>query len=185
MTSLIERFAPVDVSWRRRKTELQRALRRTPNSWPMWKTRLSVLRTRLSGLPALQDRLRRYRGAGVEDRLREQSQLVHDQLNLGSSTEPVWRELRGTVEGPEGDGRSASPTVWGSPVQALIIDQPEDDLDNKFVFESIVPATRCKKRLRQFLFPSHDLNIPVPSDAESSPYSLPLRTRSGTGSSVR
>ena len=48
----------------------------------------------------------------------------------------------------------------------LIIDQPEDDLDNRFITEDIVPKMREEKRHRQFLFSTHNANIPVLGDAE-------------------
>ncbi len=48
----------------------------------------------------------------------------------------------------------------------LIIDQPEDDLDNRFITESVVPAMRKAKRQRQFIFSTHNANIPVLGDAE-------------------
>ncbi|MGO6859793.1 TrlF family AAA-like ATPase [Rhizobium ruizarguesonis] len=48
----------------------------------------------------------------------------------------------------------------------LIVDQPEDDLDNRFIADSIVPAMRTEKRRRQFIFSSHNANIPVLGDAE-------------------
>ena len=48
----------------------------------------------------------------------------------------------------------------------LIIDQPEDDLDNRFITEGIVPKIREEKRRRQFVFSTHSANIPVLGDAE-------------------
>ncbi len=48
----------------------------------------------------------------------------------------------------------------------LIVDQPEDDLDNRFITESIVPKMREEKRRRQFIFSTHNANIPVLGDAE-------------------
>ena len=48
----------------------------------------------------------------------------------------------------------------------LIVDQPEDDLDNRFITEGIVPRMREAKRRRQFLFSTHNANIPVLGDAE-------------------
>lgn len=48
----------------------------------------------------------------------------------------------------------------------LIVDQPEDDLDNRFITEGIVPRMREEKRRRQFLFSTHNANIPVLGDAE-------------------
>ena len=48
----------------------------------------------------------------------------------------------------------------------LIVDQPEDDLDNRFITEGIVPRMREEKRRRQFIFSTHNANIPVLGDAE-------------------
>ncbi len=48
----------------------------------------------------------------------------------------------------------------------LVIDQPEDDLDNRFIFDGVVPRMREEKRRRQFLFSTHNANIPVLGDAE-------------------
>lgn len=48
----------------------------------------------------------------------------------------------------------------------LIVDQPEDDLDNRFITEGIVPRMREEKQRRQFLFSTHNANIPVLGDAE-------------------
>jgi DNA repair ATPase RecN len=48
----------------------------------------------------------------------------------------------------------------------LVVDQPEDDLDNRFVTEGVVPKMREEKRRRQFLFATHNANIPVLGDAE-------------------
>ncbi len=48
----------------------------------------------------------------------------------------------------------------------LIVDQPEDDLDNRFITEGIVPRMREEKLRRQFIFSTHNANIPVLGDAE-------------------
>jgi predicted ATPase len=48
----------------------------------------------------------------------------------------------------------------------LIVDQPEDDLDNRFITDGVVPIMRQEKRRRQFLFSTHNANIPVLGDAE-------------------
>jgi len=48
----------------------------------------------------------------------------------------------------------------------LIIDQPEDHLDNAFIAERIVSELRKLKTNRQFLFATHNPNIPVFGDAE-------------------
>ena len=48
----------------------------------------------------------------------------------------------------------------------LIVDQPEDDLDNRFITEGVVPRMREEKQRRQFIFSTHNANIPVLGDAE-------------------
>lgn len=51
-------------------------------------------------------------------------------------------------------------------VDPLIMDQPEDNLDNAFIAERIVRELREAKTRRQFLFATHNANIPVFGDAE-------------------
>lgn len=60
----------------------------------------------------------------------------------------------------------------------LIVDQPEDDLDNRFISEGIVPKMREEKQRRQFIFATHNANIPVLGDAELI---LGLRAREDHG----
>jgi len=48
----------------------------------------------------------------------------------------------------------------------LIVDQPEDDLDNRFITEGVVPRMREEKQRRQFIFSTHNANIPVLGDAD-------------------
>ena len=48
----------------------------------------------------------------------------------------------------------------------LVVDQPEDDLDNRFITDSVVPKMREEKGRRQFIFSTHNANVPVLGDAE-------------------
>lgn len=48
----------------------------------------------------------------------------------------------------------------------LIIDQPEDDLDNAFIFSSIVTTLRSIKERRQVILVTHNANIAVLGDSE-------------------
>lgn len=48
----------------------------------------------------------------------------------------------------------------------LLIDQPEDDLDNQFIFDQIVETLRQERGKRQFLIATHNANIPVSGDAD-------------------
>lgn len=48
----------------------------------------------------------------------------------------------------------------------LIIDQPEDNLDNAYIADSLVASIRNNKTNRQYIFATHNANIPVFGDAE-------------------
>jgi hypothetical protein len=48
----------------------------------------------------------------------------------------------------------------------LLVDQPEDNLDNRFIFEAVVDSIRKVKPRRQMIFVTHNPNIPVLGDAE-------------------
>ncbi|HVQ59489.1 MAG TPA: hypothetical protein VMS60_11350 [Solirubrobacterales bacterium] len=87
------------------------------------------------------------------------------ELNLARNEEPErWRPLERLSKGQKATAillllllESEGP---------LIVDQPEDDLDNVFISEDVVPSVRSEKRARQFLFATHNANIPVLGDAE-------------------
>jgi predicted ATPase len=49
---------------------------------------------------------------------------------------------------------------------AVIIDQPEDDLDNQTIYEDVIKLVRKLKPKTQFIFATHNPNIPVLGDAE-------------------
>ena len=48
----------------------------------------------------------------------------------------------------------------------IIIDQPEDDLDNQTIYEDVIKLIREMKPNVQFIFATHNPNIPVLGDAE-------------------
>lgn len=48
----------------------------------------------------------------------------------------------------------------------VIIDQPEDDLDNQVVYTEFIKTLKKKKNDSQFIFATHNANIPVLGDAE-------------------
>jgi ABC-type dipeptide/oligopeptide/nickel transport system ATPase component len=72
----------------------------------------------------------------------------------------------------------------------LLIDQPEDNLDNAFIFETIVKSVKEAKAKRQLIFVTHNPNIPVLGEAErvfvfSSDGRLGTITHSGTVDEVK
>lgn len=48
----------------------------------------------------------------------------------------------------------------------LVIDQPEDELDNRFLFETMLPALKRLKGRRQIIMATHNANIVVNGDAD-------------------
>ena len=55
-------------------------------------------------------------------------------------------------------------------IEPLIIDQPEDDMDNNDIYEILVKSLRSRKSGRQIILATHDSNIVVNGDAENVIY---------------
>ena len=49
----------------------------------------------------------------------------------------------------------------------LLMDQPEDDLDNSYIYSTLVKEFRNSKTKRQVIISTHNPNIPVAADAET------------------
>jgi len=91
--------------------------------------------------------------------------IMHIELNIASEGQAAeWRTLEGLSTGQKA---TAVLLLLLLESQApLIVDQPEDDLDNRFITEGVVPKMREEKRRRQFILTTHNANIPVLGDAE-------------------
>lgn len=48
----------------------------------------------------------------------------------------------------------------------ILIDQPEDEIDNEFIYRELVPLIVRAKQRRQVIIATHNANIPVNGDAE-------------------
>ena len=48
----------------------------------------------------------------------------------------------------------------------ILIDQPEDDLDNQTIYDDVIKLIKGLKRNTQFIFATHNANIPVLGDSE-------------------
>ncbi len=48
----------------------------------------------------------------------------------------------------------------------LLIDQPEEDLDNSYIFSQLVEAFKEAKKKRQIIIATHNANLVVNTDAE-------------------
>jgi ABC-type lipoprotein export system ATPase subunit len=87
------------------------------------------------------------------------------ELNVSpEGQEPEWRPLKELST-----GQKATAMLYLLLIEAeapLVVDQLEDNLDNRFISEGIVPKIKGEKRRRQFIFATHNANIPVLGDAE-------------------
>jgi hypothetical protein len=92
----------------------------------------------------------------------------------GSGPGGLWPTVvasGGTHGSPLAPGCTASESVLlllllATLSEPLIIDQPEDNLDNRFIWEGVRPRVRALKGQRQLVFSTHNANIPVLGDAE-------------------
>ena len=85
-------------------------------------------------------------------------------LNVASDDDADWQKLENLSKGQK--ATAVLLLLLLESKAPLVIDQPEDDLDNRFIADSIVPRMREEKRNRQFVFSTHNANIPVLGDAE-------------------
>lgn len=86
------------------------------------------------------------------------------ELNVGRDGNENWKHLDNLSA-----GQKATAVLLLLLLDAdapLVIDQPEDDLDNQFIAGRVVPTMRQSKKRRQFIFSSHNPNIPVLGDAD-------------------
>ena len=60
------------------------------------------------------------------------------------------------------------PIIFAISTNPLIIDQPEDNLDNKYISDTIHKIINEQKKGRQLIFITHNANIPVLSSSEQN-----------------
>ncbi|MFH1965290.1 MAG: AAA family ATPase, partial [Acidobacteriota bacterium] len=90
-----------------------------------------------------------------------------DSLEVQYSTTADGQGFRSIQEGSPGQKTAALLAFLLSYGEApLILDQPEDDLDNHLIYDLIVTQLREVKRHRQVILVTHNANIVVNGDAE-------------------
>lgn len=90
-----------------------------------------------------------------------------DSLDVQYSTTGDGQRFRSIQEGSPGQKTAALLALllsYGE--EPLILDQPEDDLDNHLIYDLIVTQLREVKRQRQVIVVTHNANIVVNGDAE-------------------
>lgn len=90
---------------------------------------------------------------------------VEVELNVAPPDEAAsWRRLEDLSKGQRATALLL--LLLGAPDSPLVIDQPEDDLDNRFVYRGVVRRLRTLKGTRQIVVSTHNANVPVLGDAE-------------------
>jgi energy-coupling factor transporter ATP-binding protein EcfA2 len=93
----------------------------------------------------------------IEDR-------VGIELNVATLANPHFKDA---VELSQGQKCTALlPLLLSRREMPLVIDQPEDNLDNHFIYETVVDAVRRLRQVRQMIFITHNANIPVLGEAD-------------------
>ena len=94
----------------------------------------------------------------------ELENIIDIQLNVGSDENIEFRSLNKLSKGQQCTAILNLLTLSND--DPLLVDQPEDNLDNSFITNNLVENTRKLKINRQFIFATHNANIPVFGDAE-------------------
>ena len=95
-----------------------------------------------------------------------------EELNVGLGVEVLLKmdgaqDLRSMDQLSKGQRATALLLLLlGASDAPLVIDQPEDDLDNNFVYNGVVQQLRELKGKRQIIASTHNANVPVLGDAE-------------------
>jgi energy-coupling factor transporter ATP-binding protein EcfA2 len=86
------------------------------------------------------------------------------ELNVATDGRPHFKDASDLSRGQK--CTALLPILLARRDNPLIIDQPEDNLDNHFIFETVVNAVQRMKKRRQMIFITHNANIPVLAEAE-------------------
>jgi DNA repair exonuclease SbcCD ATPase subunit len=86
------------------------------------------------------------------------------ELNVSTSGRPHFKDASDLSRGQK--CTALLPILLARRDNPLIIDQPEDNLDNHFIFGTVVNAVQRLKKRRQMIFITHNANIPVLAEAE-------------------
>jgi len=91
------------------------------------------------------------------------------EVNIARAGKPIWRPLGHRIGEGVSVGQGCTAILSIILLEArnpLIIDQPEDDLDNRFIYGEVVQILRRERGQRQMIIATHNPNIPVAGDAE-------------------
>lgn len=86
------------------------------------------------------------------------------ELNVATDSVPHFKDASELSRGQK--CTALLPIILARRDTPLVIDQPEDNLDNHFIYETVVDSIRRLKTRRQMIFITHNANIPVLGEAE-------------------
>lgn len=89
LTRLLARFVDTDPDLEKRKSDARRDLSRSRKRLLEIREETEAIKDRLAGLPAVEETLKRYQEAGLEERLREKSLLIREERILQTAIQRI------------------------------------------------------------------------------------------------
>ncbi len=121
-------------------------------------TKLGVSEGSAAKLQALSpDKIRQIEQCATPD-------LITVEINVAEVDDPRWTDVRRVSPGQRATAMLSLVLATGE--DPLIIDQPEDDLDNRFIYDHVVRQLAEVADRRQVIVATHNPNIPILGDAE-------------------
>lgn len=93
-----------------------------------------------------------------------QIQELHDEPVIEIKHESTWKSLDEMSDGQKCTALLSIAMMERD--KPLIVDQPEDMLDNEYIYDEVVDASSQVKKSRQIIAATHNANIPILGDAE-------------------
>jgi ABC-type lipoprotein export system ATPase subunit len=94
----------------------------------------------------------------------EMSDELHVQVDTAETGQAHWTDVTEASPGQRATALLELALIAGD--APLVIDQPEDDLDNRFIYDEVVQKMAEVASRRQLIVATHNANIPVLGDAE-------------------
>lgn len=89
---------------------------------------------------------------------------LHIEVDISEGGDPHWTDVTEASPGQAATALLELALIAGD--EPLIIDQPEDDLDNRFIYDEVVQKIAAVADRRQLIVATHNANVPVLGDAE-------------------
>jgi DNA repair ATPase RecN len=94
----------------------------------------------------------------------EKPDVVRIEVNLAEKGAARWTDVNDASPGQAATAMLELALIASD--EPLLIDQPEDDLDNRFIYDEVVKRLAEVGASRQIIVATHNANIPVLGDAE-------------------